>query len=92
MTIEREEKNNRGAFYVELDGHWAAEMAYGMSGNQMIIYHTEVTDELQGKHVGQQLVKAGVEYARQNNIKIVPLCPFAKAIIDKTPEYQDVLM
>lgn len=91
MKVEREEKNNRGAFYVEKDGHWVAEMAYGMSAGQMIIYHTEVSNELQGQHVGMQLVRAGVEYARANHIKIVPLCTFAKAIIDKVEEFQDVL-
>lgn len=91
MKIDREEKNGRGTFFVEQDGQWEAEMAYGMSGDQMIIYHTEVTDVLKGKHIGQQLVKAGVEYAREHQFKIVPLCPFTKAVIDKTPEYQDVL-
>jgi predicted GNAT family acetyltransferase len=91
MKVEREEKNGRGAFYVEQNGHWDAEMAYGMSGDQMIIYHTEVSDALQGQHVGVQLVKAGVEYAREHHFKIVPLCPFAKAIIGKTVEFQDVL-
>lgn len=91
MKIEREEKNHRGNFYVEQDGHWVAEMAYGMSGDQMIIYHTEVSDVLKGKHVGMQLVSKGVEYAREHHFKIVPLCPFAKAVIDKTEAFQDVL-
>ena len=36
------------------------------------------------------LAKA-VEFARQNNIKIMPLCPFAKSVFDKVAEYQDVL-
>jgi len=91
MKIEREEKNNRGAFYVEQGGKWVAEMAYGITGKQMIIYHTEVNDVLKGQHVGQQLVSAGVDYARENHFKIVPLCVFAKAVIDKTEAFQDVL-
>ncbi|RKR82466.1 hypothetical protein BDD43_2648 [Mucilaginibacter gracilis] len=91
MKVEREEKHNRGSFYVEQNGHWDAEMAYGMSGDQMIIYHTEVSDVLKGQHIGAQLVAAGVDYARQHHFKIVPLCPFAKALIDKTTDFQDVL-
>jgi predicted GNAT family acetyltransferase len=91
MKIEWEEKNHRGAFYVEEDGKWLAEMAYGITGSQMIIYHTEVSDVLKGQHVGAQLVSAGVDFARQKEYKIVPLCPFAKALIDKTPAFQDVL-
>lgn len=91
MKVEREEKNYRGSFYVEQDGKWEAEMAYGTSGEQMIIYHTEVSDALQGKHIGMQLVRAGVDDAREHQFKIVPLCPFAKAFIDKTAAFQDVL-
>ncbi|MBE2274618.1 MAG: N-acetyltransferase, partial [Flavobacteriales bacterium] len=37
------------------------------------------------------LVKAGVEYAREKNVKVIPLCPFAKKVIAKIPEFQDVL-
>lgn len=91
MKVEREEKNQRGAFYIAQDGHWLAEMAYGMSGDQMIIYHTEVSHELQGQNIGMQLVKAGVAYARENHFKIVPLCSFAKAVINKVEAFQDVL-
>ena len=45
-------------------------------GRKMIIEHTEVSDELRGQNVGYQLVHTAVEYARANNIKIIPLCPF----------------
>lgn len=91
MKIEREEKNQRGAFFIEQDGNWLAEMAYGISDDRLIIYHTEVNDALKGRHIGQQLVSAGVDYARKKSLKIVPLCTFAKAIIDKTDAFQDVL-
>jgi predicted GNAT family acetyltransferase len=36
-------------------------------------------------------VKAGVEYARANNLKIRPVCPYAKKVIDATAEFHDVL-
>ncbi len=36
------------------------------------------------------IIKA-VAFAREKNIKIIPLCPFAKKVFDKTPEYSDVL-
>jgi len=36
-------------------------------------------------------VAAAVDYARTNGWKILPLCPFAKSVFDKTPEYADVL-
>ena len=79
-------------FFVEQDGNILAEMVYTMpSPGKMIIEHTEVSDELQGKKVGYQLVHTAVEYARANNIRIIPLCPFANAVFKKKPEYADVL-
>ncbi|HXV07404.1 MAG TPA: N-acetyltransferase [Burkholderiales bacterium] len=32
-----------------------------------------------------------MEWARANGRKLMPLCPFAKSVFDKTPEYRDVL-
>ena len=78
-------------FYVGQDGAIAAELVYSMSGSKMIIEHTEVDDSLGGQGVGKQLVFTAVEYARSHNLKIVPMCPFAKAVLDKTKEWQDVL-
>ena len=78
-------------FYVGHDGGILAEMVYTMHENQMVIEHTEVNVELEGQGVGKQLVFTAVEYARTHNLKIVPLCPFAKKVLSKTPEWQDVL-
>lgn len=92
MQIQFEDKGSKGAFYIEQDGQRVAEMVFSKAGtDRIIIEHTEVSDVLKGTGAGKRLVAEAVNYARKNNIKIVPLCPFTKAIIDKTPEYQDVL-
>lgn len=80
-------------FYVGNDeGAIVAEMVYTMpAADKMIIEHTEVSDELRGQNVGLQLVDTAVEYARKHHIKIIPLCPFAKKVFDRKPEYHDVL-
>jgi uncharacterized protein len=92
MLIQNKKVGDKGMFFVENDGNILAEMVYSMaSPKKMVIEHTEVSDELKGQHVGQQLVHTAVEYARTNDIKIVPLCPFANAIFKKIAEYTDVL-
>ena len=91
MQIQNDEHGAKGAFFIERDGEWIAEMTYKKSGDRMTIDHTEVDKSLQGKGVGKDLVEAGVEFARKNNLKIVAECPFAKKVIDETPEFQDVL-
>jgi len=79
-------------FYVNNDEKILAEMVYTMpSSDKMIIEHTEVSEELKGQNVGFQLVKTAVEFAREQNIKIIPLCPFANSVFKRKPEFADVL-
>ena len=92
MLIQHKTVGTKGTFFVESDGRNVAEMVYTMSTpDRMMIEHTEVDESLKGKHVGSDLVARGVEFAREQQIRIVPLCSFARAIFKKTPEYQDVL-
>ena len=92
MLIQNKKVGTKGMFYIEQDGKIVAEMVYSMpSPEKMIVEHTEVDDSLKGKNVGKQLVRHMVEYARANNIRVVPLCPFTNSVIKRTPAYQDVL-
>ncbi len=92
MLIQHKLLGNKGLFYVGQDGAIEAELVYTMpTPDKMIIEHTEVDDRLRGKNVGYQLVHTAVEYARKQGIKIIPLCPFAKSVFDKKPEFSDVL-
>ena len=70
----------------------AGKMTYSIAGNDFIIIdHTEVDSAFKGKAVGKQLLYKIVEMAREKNIKILPLCPFANALFQKTQDIQDVL-
>ena len=91
MEIKHEQSESKGSFFIAENGKRLAEMTYSKAGTDLIIIdHTEVSDDLRGKSVGVKLVQAAVEYARKNKIKILPLCPFAKSVFDKKPEYADV--
>ena len=91
MTVLHKKSDGKGMFYVDYEDEIAAEMVYTTTGDKMIIEHTEVDDVLRGRNIGYELVHAGVEYARHHALKVIPLCPFAKAVLDKKPEWQDVL-
>ncbi len=92
MKIQNDETEGGGKFYIEENGQTLALMTYSKAGaDKIIIDHTEVDDSLKGKGVGKDLVAEGVKYARENRLKIVPQCVFAKAEFDKHPEYTEVL-
>ncbi len=92
MLIQHEQNATKGAFYIELENKRVGEMTYSIASPELIIIdHTEVGEELKGKGAGMQLVNAAVEFARKNNIKIIPLCPFVKSVFEKKEEIRDVL-
>lgn len=92
MLVLQKEDHGAGMFYIDIHNETLAKMVYTMeSPHRMIINYTEVEVELSGKNTGYQLVHAAVEYAREHNIKIVPICPFAKSVFEKKAEFVDVL-
>lgn len=89
--VEREEGASKGRYRMVIDGV-EAEMTYSRAGQELIIIdHTEVPAALRGRKVGEQMVRQAVEDAQREGVAIIPLCPFAKAQIDRHPEWQDVL-
>lgn len=92
MQIQHEQSDSKGVFFIEENGQKLAEMTYSKAGPaRIIIDHTEVSDELRGKGAGKQLVIAAVEYARENQLKILPLCPFARSVFQRVEAIRDVL-
>lgn len=92
MEIIHKEFENKGAFIVQSEEKKAGEMTYSKAGEKLIIIdHTEVDSAFGGQGVGKKMVLAAVDFARENQIKILPLCPFAKAAFDKDSSIQDVL-
>ena len=92
MEILQKGDTTNGMFYIEKEGVILAEMTYVWVGtSRIIINHTEVGESLKGLGAGKQMVNKAVDFARENGIKILPLCPFAKSVFDKVPEFKDVL-
>ena len=91
MEIQRDEHGRKGAFYIDESGEWIAELTYFKTDGIMTIDHTEIDEKLRGQGIGEKLVQAAVDYARANGLKIKTACPYAQKIIDRTPEFQDVI-
>jgi len=90
--IELELNDRKGQFYILVNEKRAGLMTFVFAGNdKIIIDHTEVDPKYNGKGFGKKMVSKAVEFARDKNIQIIPLCPFAKKVFDKTSEFKDVL-
>ncbi len=92
MEILQQDNKIKGKFYIEQNGKTVAEMTYvWVNTSKIIIDHTEVDESLKGLGAGKQMVSKAVDFARENGIKIIPLCPFAKSVFDKVTAFNDVL-
>lgn len=92
LEVIQNNGEKHGEFVAFFDGKQAGLMTYTWAGtDKFIIDHTEVESAYNGKGVGKEMVYQAVEFARENNLKIIPLCPFAKATFQKNEEIRDVL-
>ena len=76
---------------MNIDGELAVS-AYRRNDDTIIFTHTEVPPHLEGKGIGNQLARAALDYARSEELKVVPRCPFISAFIRRHPEYQDLVV
>ena len=72
-------------FELSVDGH-VAELVYRRNGERLVLLHTGVPDELEGRGLGGILVTAAVERALQEGLTVVPSCPFARRWLARHPE------
>lgn len=83
-------EENAHRFIAVKDG-LTAELNYRLAGKEMIITHVGVPRALEGRGIGSALAKAGLDYARQEGLAVTPLCSFARAYMERNPEYQSLL-
>jgi predicted GNAT family acetyltransferase len=91
MDIKHRENDSRGMIFVKDEKGIYAELTYQKkAGDILVIDHTEVRPELEGQGIATKLLAHSVEFARENNYKIEPLCPFAEVQFDRNKSYSDV--
>jgi len=73
-------------FEMDVDGQLSV-LEYTFKNHRLFLTHTEVPPALQNKGLGTKLAHAALEYARQNDLTVVAICPFVKEYVDGHPEY-----
>ncbi len=89
-VIEVVNNPERHRFETRLDGV-LAQVAYRIHGNEITFTHTEVPESLSGKGIANQLAVVALNYARDNGMTVVPLCPFIATYIKRHSEYQSLV-
>lgn len=73
------------------DGREVGEASYYLSPGKLTITHVGVDFAHRGSGLALRLVMAAVDYARENGLKIVPICSYARTVFNRYPEIRDVL-
>jgi hypothetical protein len=63
-----------------------AELVYRHNGKRLVLIHTDVPPELEGRGYGGRLVAAAIDRAAQDGLTLVPLCPFARGWLERHPD------
>ena len=63
-----------------------AQLDYHRNGNRFVLLHTEVPEALGGHGLGGRLVRAAVDRAAQDDLTVVPWCPFARQWLREHPD------
>ena len=88
--IEVKHNPTEKRFEIEIEAHLAV-LDYQLEGSTITFTHTGVPPVLEGRGLGSKLVRAGLDYARAQGLRVVALCSFVAAYIQRKPEYQDLL-
>ncbi len=62
-----------------------------LTGDTLFLIHTEVPPALKGKGAGSAIVQKALQYAKDNNYKIIPICPFVQSYLKRHKEWNDIV-
>lgn len=88
--IEVRDNPAESRFEAHVDGEVAV-ADYRLEGDRILFTHTSVPPELEGQGIGSALIRAALAAARERGLKVVPLCSFVAAYVQRHPETRDLL-
>ncbi len=86
-----EQKVTTGRFEIERNGE-VAYLEYSLSGNVLVLTHTEVPEKLRGLGLASSLAETALRWARENNAKVDVICPMVQGYLARHPEYSDLVL
>ncbi len=70
----------------------SAFLTYTLEEKVLTLLHTEVPPALEGRGIGSRLAGSALDYARQQDLKVVAKCSFVAKYIERHQEYADLLV
>ena len=91
MDVKVVDNPDMGRFEILADGEVAGFSLYQRYGHEIVFTHTETDAQFKGHGLGSALVRASLDAAREQHLKVLPYCPFVQSWIGSHPEYADLV-
>lgn len=88
--LELVKNDDKHRFEMDVDGYTAI-IEFNQNQNKIILIHTEVPAELEGRGAATAIIEKALDYIEKNHLKLIPLCPFVVAYIKRHPEWKRIL-
>lgn len=91
LTVTREDGPTRGRYVIRLAPGYEAEMTFSKQADgTIVIDHTGVPSEYEGRGIASKLVNKAIADARAMGFKITPVCSYVVAQFRRHPEWADL--
>ena len=92
MTIQARHDPEQKRFAAALNGGQEAVLEYAPAGAKTLEYKsTFVPEQEREQGIGEELVLYALDYARDNDYRVIPTCPFVRHVVDEHPEYGELM-
>ena len=89
MSVDNNEKHHQ--FEVHADGQMAF-LSYRMDGDAIVLEHTRVPPQLEGRGIASSMATAAFDYARSKHLRVVVICPYVQSWLERHPEQRDIVI
>lgn len=77
------------SFVIKVD-NLSSYVAYSLVEGVMELYTTYTPPQLRGRGLAERVVRAALEYAKENNLRVIPSCSYVRIFIERHPEYKSL--
>lgn len=88
QKVIHEKENKRFIIYTDSG---EAYVEYRLDNNEMDLYHTFTNPALRGKGLAALVARAALEFAKENNLKVIPTCPYIQTFISRNVEFKNLV-
>jgi uncharacterized protein len=79
---------DRHRYELSVDGQVVGFAEYHERPGLIAFVHTEIDESVQGRGLGDTLIRFALEDARKRDLAVLPFCPFVKAFIERHREFE----